>query len=241
MVRSTSFSLSLLNVDTGSAFKEHLDDKGNSWVAGEAGIEYWIEVQSDKEAGLTLAEVEVDGVKIGYRVKADSCKRKIGAWNASDNSSFKALAFSDARSDNVEGGEDSANKPSFGMIKVTWYRAIVTTSSQSNSVKIKQWVGGSRPPSHSKGKEKAGSLKTTVGTTTASGARLCKEHYKNGDVLCTLCLYYTSEFGLAVRKILKEPTEKKVKTEVIGPLRAARKRAREEKEAGTEANPINVS
>ena len=66
------FSLRLIRSDTDAAYEEHVDSKGETWIAGGEGEEYWIELGVKEAAGHTLAEVHVDGSGIGGRQRTST-------------------------------------------------------------------------------------------------------------------------------------------------------------------------
>lgn len=238
MVCSGPFSLRLIRSGTDAAYEEHVDSKGETWIAGEEGEEYWIELGVKEATGHTLAEVQVDGSGIGYRWRGkDEYVSKVGASKGSvpgEVAVHSAFAFAEMK---TEPDGDGQGNRECGTIKVSWYSA--RNKNVPVTTHTKGWKEGGDGVKGS-GKEKIGGLKSKMGSATRSVGSTAVNRWEMGSLLKTLTIRYTSEFGLVVRGILRPSVEKKAEPDIVGPIRLARKLAKKRAREGTAEYPIDL-
>lgn len=240
-----AFRLRLVDAEKRQPLEEYRDAQGQTWVVGEEGVEYFVELTTP--GGVSQASVEVDGVGVGYSWNVSHAKTSvlgnIKAGGSSDPGAemvHRSFAFAKAAapppaSDGGGGSSEDSRAPAFGSVSATWYRAtkIDGGAAASYGSVTSAWQGnkddelGKPMAAASKKKESIGALKSTVGTSIASGSSSWSTaKWTRHEMIAQAMLRYSSEFGLTIRGIIKPEGEEEdddlAASGAVGPIRAAR-------------------
>jgi hypothetical protein len=245
---SPKFRLRLIDAATDEPFTEDQDETLATWVAGEHNQEYWIEVAVTEahEAQRIMVVISVDDKSTGYNRRfTGNGTAKLGVRKGDavygKQTVSHALAFASLQASSSDGGE-GRNQPSFGTVKVLFYDA-VPGSRISGSLSHTQFESGCAvgPVASNKKKEGIGMPRSTLGATTKLGAPLSSHSWERRGLLHELTIRYSIRFGLVVRRIIREQERADDSNpNQVGPLRLARRRARELQSAGACDTPINL-
>lgn len=222
MVRVGAFVLRLVCARTDAELEEHTDDAGNTWVAGSEGDEFFVRVQLAADPGFDVQTVvEVDGASIGYtwnisgdQVDSESNKTsKLGPLKSGQQSSggtqvtahaFKFEKIGQPAADNDDNDDDS--QPASGQVVARWHRAVKSGQPALNTgVQTWQGAGATAAAGGDKARKKEGAsaLKSGTGATPTSYT-WSQYMWEQHEEVARATIRYTSEFGLAVRGILKD-------------------------------------
>ena len=219
------FGVRLTQASTGDARHEYFDGTGAAWVKGEEDDEFFI-VLTNNDLRPALCKVYVDGVHLGYDFQLPASQTspplgvlKSGQSFGDSNLLSHALRFvKRARDECTAEDEDDRRIPSAGSVTVKWYNCVWDGPSHKTdpTLTTTSWRGASATSSTMHKKEQS-QLRSEEGSAASS---LCNPssgvRARCGELLDTITVQYTSDFGLAVRGLLTEEetgmTSKRQKT-----------------------------
>lgn len=218
MVAVGAFALQVVDADTGIPLKELVDQKdGQVWVEGSEGVQYFLQISHTRNPGYdTKCIVDVDGINLSKHHKRATdlhwsknlgIKKKgqdvaVGAEGISHALKFQRIGQVAA----ADGAEDEDGRPpACGMIVARWHRTTDLGPARGGmKVRDNKWQGGaSHAAAADNKKEGAAALKSTAGSapsTFRTASRRTATHEEVGRIT----IRYTSDFGLAVRGLLKD-------------------------------------
>lgn len=221
---------------------------GQTWVAGEDGAEFFLQIKHTNPGTDTSCKIAVDGEHLtSWRMRHDNhdWSSKLGAikrgqsLSAGDQGIMHALRFqrvgqSSASRDDQE-DEDESRLPTFGSVEAKWYRTVKTT--QLKSTVNTKGFGGSSAASiggdKASKKEGAAALRSTAGSVPTT---FVESKFKSTlhEQLGAASIRFTSEFGLAVRGLLRD--EDASAPADGGALPRAKRSKRDERAAGSSSS-----
>ena len=250
MVRSDrAFSMVLLDADTKEPLRERVDSAGRTWVEGEEGRQFFVQVGGENPQ-TTIATIEVDGTSIGYewRSSGPRTSEPLGSIKGNNFDEERVVrAFRFALHKKQQSGDEAQdshplNNTPVGTVTASWY----TIQKEKNEASPAPWsvhnpkytawsTAGDDVRAATHHKKEASTLRAEVGSTPHTLA--CKTSnvsYLKKDHLQTLTIHYTTSFGLAVRHLL---TDEETRAPPVSVKRAATEGgAVKEKEEGAAAS-----
>ena len=213
-----AFGVTLTQASTGDARHEYFDGTGAAWVKGEEDDEFFI-VLTNNDTRPALCKVYVDGVHLGYdnQLPAGATTPPLGVLKsgqsfAESNLITHALKFVKRTRDECAAGEDEDDHrlPSAGSVTVKWYNCIWDSDATYDPVHTtRSWQGtASSSSSATMHKKEQSQLRSEEGSAASSLSNSSTGlRARCGELLDTVTVQYTSDFGLAVRGLLtKEET-----------------------------------
>ena len=208
-----NFSVELVDANTKVAFKEFPGSNGvDAYVEVEPNLEYFVQDKSDYPKGYILAEIQVDGVHLGYICSnlEEGKIYKFGVWsyNAITSQSVNtALQVHKAVSHSalVHSEDVTETKSDVGMVEVLLYEDIqLEGNNQMEDVVLK--FAGTSPVIDSQHHTYTKHLKSLSGEKQEfdhdNGIR---RNYKRGNKLDSIKVRYCSTVGLIENGVLPKP------------------------------------
>lgn len=217
MPSDSMFGLHLVDAVTEGKLREHVDDDGMTWVKGDAGEEFFVQISCETFQTIKC-EVSVDGKGIGYTwlthkpdisiplgpIKANQ-DTEPSSTNGMVTHAFRFVEL-DVPSDQTGGAagddDDENIRPGYGTIVAKWF----TTRHVSSELLFvaKTWEGTEAPAStRSDNKKDASVMRSTVGCMPGSLPPVVPGVYEKHEEIGRLEIRYTSDFGMAVRGLYK--------------------------------------
>lgn len=204
------FYVHLVDATTGMPLQERTDANGAVWVKGEPGDEFFVLVEQDARGGPACdvsASIKVDGASLGYRPvwKRENLpftSNLLGpakTGQLSTDSDMVTHAFKFLRHETTQNGDDDDDRgePTTGSVVVTFRRAVFSDEMRKNVTTVSEWVGSDEAVVASNKKEQV-ALRAGVGSVPS---RICVRPtvVRAHEVLETVTVRYTTDFGIAVR------------------------------------------
>lgn len=205
-----TFTLSVVDATTLDTLKEY-DDGSTTWIKGEDGDEFFIVIKSETYDHVRCC-IQVDGKDLGYTWKSKAPNEstplgplKEGQVMTSGKAGLVTHAYRFVRHAVAEtsSSDEDAPHPGCGTITATWH-SVECTDTSAICTKTNAWVKDDLPIGGGSHKKDSSVLRSTVGSMPGSLPTVCPGTYEDVEELCTLSIKYTTDFGLAVRGLLKD-------------------------------------
>ena len=232
MVVSGPFVASVVDANDKTALTERTDSGGTVWVKGEPGDEFFVTIRQLYDIGhAATAHINVDGKDLGYSLvwkRGPFVSSPLGppkSGQSWDDSDMVTHAFKFMRHVAPQpSADDERRVPAAGSVTVTFYRAVVSADQTApRQDTTSEWTGSTDTAVASHKKEQA-SLRAGVGSVPGRLPRAADTFYDHKEVLATITIRYTTDFGIAVRGLYtpdevnmpSSPAKKKMKKEAGG-------------------------
>jgi hypothetical protein len=213
----SEYSVQLVDPVTKQAFKEHFGF-GRTYVEVEPKAEYFIKIQrknnhgmgwfGSERAPLVCADIEVDGTNLGYKFNDTLETPKFGgSWRLVNNiSTMTALRFGTIIVSNPGAKPIDISGGLVGTVTVNVFEAIFdsvcTDYNNYSSPNLSLQVAATLA--------RDGDKKKTVRTETGAYSQsdtypATFNHYRKGQLIEKITLYYATAFGLIHASILAKP------------------------------------
>lgn len=220
MVRCDDLELLLIDAETKQPLPEKVDRHGQTWVQGEPGNEFFVQViHSLPPFTHVQANVQVDGKDLGYTwiTQGPNASDLLGP-NKDDDTvhSFKFVRHEAS----YEGTEADLVMPSVGTVKAIWSTVYKTAKTwDDDGSGLSHWTAlDDNHHANAHNKKDWAALKAGVGSAPQHIAPMSDRVYEDGPLIGSLTIHYTTDFGMAVRGLVDEeeanlPPIKKAKKE----------------------------
>lgn len=205
MVRVGNHSLEIVSASTRQPLVEY-SHKGETWIKGTRGEEYFIRITSHNRGTYTVASpIKIDGSNIGYNFQQGpdiNLTATLGPINERvANSGIQGSNADAFRFSSPENGNNVDGIPIQGSISVTWSEA--RDSHQPNChLYYADWQEGDKIATVDAKKEGVGLLKSSRGSTEVNVPVAAITWIPERE-LYTATIKYCEEAGLVVRGILQ--------------------------------------
>jgi hypothetical protein len=202
--------LRIVDAVTLRPLKEYVDSEDRIWVKGDHGSEFFVIVETkNMDSPHIKCSIKVDGNDIGYAwiVHSPDVSPPLGplkhGQRCEAGEKLTSHAFKFIEEDAVIGNEDTVPLPPAGCVTAKWSAAVESGVPPPVKVDFNTWsesVIGAKGTSH---KKDASIVRAGQGHTPSELPMYQSKQYSSTHDLTTATVYYTSDFGLAVRGLLK--------------------------------------
>ena len=199
MVKHGDFELVLIDAVTSLPLQEKTDALGRTWVKGDDGQEFFVQVNNSvlRRCGLEV-DVYVDGHDVGYSWGSVSASESDFIGIPVPQCPFpKVRAFKFERRD-AHSDTPDRHVPGSGTVKAIWYETPVEAGAPMASDRVeRKWCDSHSETS--KHPKEASSLRATVGSCEHSMQMFEEGVWERLRIVDSITIHYTSDFGMAVR------------------------------------------
>jgi hypothetical protein len=205
MVRTSSFTVNLVDATTKVVFKEHTKGR-ETYVEAEPDAEYFIHIEVPGSMDV-LACVRVDGKSLGYMVEfGPGVRHTYDAGLVSYdgiNVTTRSLKFAKAKLFNSENKDQNASFWT-GKVEVDFHRRISTGRFNAPAIIENKWDGGDVGFVMGQADPKMKGVMTKQGShaTSEQYSVRAQEEFCDGGILQTITMNYCSTVGLMFNGVL---------------------------------------
>ena len=205
MVRVGKYSLTIVDATTLVPLQEYTNGV-DTWVAGNPGDEFFVDLTSHQKGSNTVASIDVDTVNIGYDIRLSSEGPQSGrlgplksgqVLHPGSTPMVHAFRFRTPQT----AGEGSSQ--SFGAVEAVWNLTKYTGIPADRTHTTHAWAGAQNAVAPDGKKQGVGALASTSGSTPIRLGPWAETIWSTHDEVARAKICYCEPFGLVARGILK--------------------------------------